>query len=588
MKRVVIFLTAPAVLLASEANFAQAQTATSPVIASLSATTLSRSGRLLIQGSGFGAAQGDGQVVVGGLTAPITRWSDSSIAAYVPETTALGSVFVQVLAGGRASNAMPLTVTLRQSDGRIKWRFQADSMYVYQRPAVGLDGTIVVHDSSGLVYSLQPDGGLKWIFKTPAFAYGPPSIGSDGSVYVASINTIYALNPDGTLKWQFNDPNSQGVMAGPTVGPDGRIYAVMDLNGLGALALSPDGQLLWSNPGNPVMFEYGNLGAEVVFGPSRAGGAVDQLYLAFDRQGDSHLWAFRLDGSPRWVIQTGTANDLFMQRQAQPAVEPDGTIYLTSLVSTIGWGLQAFEPGGGGLRWSFFPYPANGMSASDVGPDSTIYLARSLDYLQAVDPNGSARWQVFDDTIVDYPVVSPANNLLFAGGRPDFGQPGFVRGYSLSGQPIWTVNLGTEAGGNQIMYSRPRFTLDGQTIYFGTTILGGSQTDPYSYLYALDSSGSSTVTVTTAPPVPLATTDSVAIQQAEYRRSRQRLTVSSTSSSASATLKAYVAATGELIGTLTNNGGGMYSGQFRRSVNPQNVTVRSSLGGSATKAVSVK
>jgi len=53
-------------------------------------------------------------------------------------------------------------------------------------------------------------------------------------------------------------------------------------------------------------------------------------------------------------------------------------------------------------------------------------------------------------------------------------------------------------------------------------------------------------------------------------------------------LKVYVNATGELIGTLSNNGGGKYSGQFSWSTNPQTILVKSSLGGSATKTVTAK
>ena len=55
-----------------------------------------------------------------------------------------------------------------------------------------------------------------------------------------------------------------------------------------------------------------------------------------------------------------------------------------------------------------------------------------------------------------------------------------------------------------------------------------------------------------------------------------------------ATLRAYVTSTGALIGTLKNNGGGKYRGQFTWPSNPQNITVKSSLGGSASKAVATK
>jgi hypothetical protein len=80
----------------------------------------------------------------------------------------------------------------------------------------------------------------------------------------------------------------------------------------------------------------------------------------------------------------------------------------------------------------------------------------------------------------------------------------------------------------------------------------------------------------------------VTVQQADYFTSKRELRIEVSDSSSAATLRAYVTATGALIGTLSNNGGGKYRGQFAVTSNPQNVTVRSSLGGSASKAVATK
>ncbi|MDQ1524405.1 MAG: hypothetical protein QOE47_2329, partial [Pyrinomonadaceae bacterium] len=51
------------------------------------------------------------------------------------------------------------------------------------------------------------------------------------------------------------------------------------------------------------------------------------------------------------------------------------------------------------------------------------------------------------------------------------------------------------------------------------------------------------------------------------------------------TLKAYVTSNGALIGTLSNDGRGDYSLQINWSNDPRNVTVKSSLGGVASRAV---
>jgi hypothetical protein len=85
-----------------------------------------------------------------------------------------------------------------------------------------------------------------------------------------------------------------------------------------------------------------------------------------------------------------------------------------------------------------------------------------------------------------------------------------------------------------------------------------------------------------------ATTDTVSITRAEYESSKRSLRVEATSNRSNATLKVYITSTGQLIGTLSNNGGGKYSGQFSLSSNPQNITVRSSLGGVATRTVSAR
>jgi hypothetical protein len=90
-------------------------------ITALSAATLPQAGHLVIRGSGFCAQQGAGTVTIGGFLAPVAEWSDSKITAYVPDTAPIGSDEVAVNANGGSSNTLPLTVTARQSSGRVLW-----------------------------------------------------------------------------------------------------------------------------------------------------------------------------------------------------------------------------------------------------------------------------------------------------------------------------------------------------------------------------------------------------------------------------------------------------------------------------------
>ena len=82
--------------------------------------------------------------------------------------------------------------------------------------------------------------------------------------------------------------------------------------------------------------------------------------------------------------------------------------------------------------------------------------------------------------------------------------------------------------------------------------------------------------------------DTISIQLAEYSAGNQELRVEATGSNASATLSVYVTSTNTFIGTLRNEGGGRYRGDFSWPTNPQNITVRSTLGGSASRTVTVK
>ena len=93
-----------------------------------------------------------------------------------------------------------------------------------------------------------------------------------------------------------------------------------------------------------------------------------------------------------------------------------------------------------------------------------------------------------------------------------------------------------------------------------------------------------TPAATPAPPV----TDAVSVTRAEYTVSKRQLRVEATSSNASSRLTVSVTSSGATVGPLTNAGGGKFTGQFTVSTNPGNITVKSSNGGSSSRAVVVK
>ena len=203
------------------------------------------------------------------------------------------------------------------------------------------------------------------------------------------------------------------MIAGPTVGPDGNIYVISDYGGLGAFALSPAGQLLWSNPGNLTFIERAQLGAEIVFAPGR-------LFSAFDEYGvaPSTIYGLSLAGVQLWAKPMGGSDDMFMQQQRQPATGSDGSLYLSAMGGANGWSLRRVQPDTGNLLWAYSPWPSNGMSAPSVGPDGSVYLSRSLSFLDSVTPSGQKRWTFSDGGIIDHPAVSPDGAFVLAATGP--------------------------------------------------------------------------------------------------------------------------------------------------------------------------
>ncbi|MFL6286490.1 MAG: hypothetical protein ACJ74Q_25405 [Pyrinomonadaceae bacterium] len=95
-----------------------------------------------------------------------------------------------------------------------------------------------------------------------------------------------------------------------------------------------------------------------------------------------------------------------------------------------------------------------------------------------------------------------------------------------------------------------------------------------------------TARLVVAPPPTLV--DTVSIQKADYVVSKKQLTVQASSTSQTVTLTVTSTATGEVIGVLANKGAGSYAGTFPSAATPQNITVTSDLGGTASRVVNVK
>lgn len=443
----------------------------SPQIIAVSSRQISRSDRLLITGVGFGIGPNNSRVEIGGITAPVTRWNDTQIAAYIPDELRDGPVSVRIFNSiGMPSNSAQIYITARPAKtSRINWRFRADSAYIQTRPALAPDGTVYTLDSSGHLYALTPAGALKWI-ASGLTGTGNISVGQDGTIYIGSEARIYALNPNGSTKWTFAEHPGAFILLGPNVGPDGNIYAVAT-QGMGVFSLTPQGALRWrlrEDYSRPIVILQ-----EIVFGPA----SQSRMYFS----ANDHIRGLRLDGRSLFKYPNGV--DL-VNADSQLTVGQDGSVYGNTFDARgAGLAVGKFDKSGHPL-WQILA-GANVLSTPEVGPEGTIYDGRNLANLYAINPDSSIRWHYTEDGILFSHMVSPLNNLLFVGGVVTYGQPGFFEAISTSGTQLWKSVLPLENGLNIWPNTRARFTPDGKSVYVGTSIAGQNNPNPYCFLYSV-------------------------------------------------------------------------------------------------------
>ena len=99
-----------------------------------------------------------------------------------------------------------------------------------------------------------------------------------------------AFNRDGSTKWQKVDSQTTALNVGPTVGPDGKIYAVFGPGELNTVALNPDGTVAWTRNDNLSTGQNGP--KEIVFGHS-----LSRLYFSQNTSAGQRLFAHDLNGN---------------------------------------------------------------------------------------------------------------------------------------------------------------------------------------------------------------------------------------------------------------------------------------------------
>ncbi|MDD5311817.1 MAG: PQQ-binding-like beta-propeller repeat protein [Dehalococcoidia bacterium] len=106
-------------------------------------------------------------------------------------------------------------------DGGLKWFFNAGS-WIVGSPAIGSDGTIYIGDNCSF-YAINSSGNLKWQYPTGTI-FSTPAIGGDGTIYIGAYtqNQVFAFRPDGSLKWNYTAGSS--IASPASIGTDGTVY----------------------------------------------------------------------------------------------------------------------------------------------------------------------------------------------------------------------------------------------------------------------------------------------------------------------------------------------------------------------------
>ena len=215
-----------------------------------------------------------------------------------------------------------------QPNGHLTWSYHPpDTSFptIEGAPAIASDGTIYIGSEDRYIYALNPNGTLKWRYRTGDRVVSSPAISKNGTIYIGSIDgALYALDPDGTLQWKFQ--TGRPFEDPPTIAPDGTIYTANDLGML--YAINPNGTMKWQHSIEDT--HYTPPIPHVIKGSPTIGNN-GTIYIGSD---DGVLYAFHPDGSLVWTFHTGQQPPISdvtrTEIESTPVIAPNGTLYLTA------------------------------------------------------------------------------------------------------------------------------------------------------------------------------------------------------------------------------------------------------------------
>jgi len=287
-------------------------------------------------------------------------------------------------------------------DGTKKWDCAAGGPFS-STPAIGSDGTIYIGSIDSSFYVINPDGTEKSVFKTRGQIHTSPVIDSDGSVYFGSYDsTLYALycessgladspwpkyrknNQNQAGSYNENCPQARITEENIYTQPGGQV--TLD----GSLSSDPDGETLsylWriaeKPEGSAIALSDSTSSVIIVDIPDEAHANFRIALTVTDNDDGYSSASVTISTALKWQFELGGYNENI----SSPAIAIDGTIYIGADSSLYAINTDGSE------KWKFSgEEKAYQISSPSVAADGTVYISIA-NTLFAIKPDGTKKWE---------------------------------------------------------------------------------------------------------------------------------------------------------------------------------------------------
>jgi outer membrane protein assembly factor BamB len=318
-----------------------------------------------------------------------------------------------------------------------KWYIELDS-WCDSSPVIDKNGTIYI-GSSWYLFAINPNGTLKWKYKTWGNIDSAPALAEDGTIYAGSNEGyLYAISPNGTKKWKTS---VGGWSTSPVIDENGTIYTG-STNGR-IYAINPNGTKKWS-----YKTDYYIFCSPVIDNDTLYCGSYDTYIYAIYKNNGTLKWRYN---TPEWCFSLAIGNDntiycgqrydyLFAIKPngtlkwrkklgnfliASPAIAEDGTIY--AIADDYAWLDRSHIysiNSDGTINWKYTYYDADIVSSPAIDKYGIIYIGTRDGWLLALNPDCNLRWSFQAlENLHSSPAIGEDGTIYFASfdtSTPDF------------------------------------------------------------------------------------------------------------------------------------------------------------------------